>query len=70
MDEEVAMRLQRATNTDLEPDVMRKLQDMLHAHNPYVHLFKALGENPEEDISDVKFIMRPDAVRYYLVNTC
>ena len=59
-DDEVAMRLKVAKNTNLKPDVLRELQDMLHKHNPYVHMFKALGDIPEEEISEVNFILRKD----------
>ena len=60
MDDEVAMRLKAATNTNLRPDVMMKLQDMLHTHNPYVHSFKALGEIPHNEVADVQFVIRKD----------
>ena len=41
-DDEVAMRMKSANNTNLKPDIVKQLQEMLHIHNPYVKTFKVI----------------------------
>ena len=61
MEDEVSDRLKvTREGRDLKADILKRLQDMLHIYNPFVQTFKALGEIPDEEIKDVKFILRKD----------
>ena len=43
----------------LNKKVMKKLQDLLHQINPYVKDFKHVMDLPEEDVKELKFVLKP-----------
>ena len=48
------------TEHKIDKKTMMELQAMIHEHNPYAASFKALADIPEEEVKDIKFVLRKD----------
>ena len=45
----------------LNKEVMKKLQELLHQNNPFVKDFKHVMDLPDEDVKDLKFVLKTHA---------
>ena len=52
------MEVSTTDGKKLDKEIMKKLQDLLHDINQYVKDFKFMTELPEEDVKDLKFVLK------------